>query len=74
MANGNDERFNPNRRPQRPMTDDEAIEALKKAFPGSKMLGEDEEEENYDTLEDELEYLNRTGIDPMTGERWDDGI
>ena len=74
MANGNDERFNPNRRPQRPMTDDEAIEALKQAFPGSKMLGEGEEEENYDTLEDELEYLNRTGIDPMTGERWDDGI
>lgn len=47
MANGNDERFNPNRRPQRPMTDDEAIEALKKAFPGSRMvnLNEDEDED-----------------------------
>lgn len=45
MANGNDERFNPNRRPRRPMTDDEAIEALKKAFPGSKMVGEDEDED-----------------------------
>jgi hypothetical protein len=27
-----------------------------------------DDEDNWGTLEDELEYLNRTGIDPMTGQ------
>ena len=39
MAKGKDERFNPNRNPKNPFaSDEEAIDYLMQAFPGSKMV------------------------------------
>ena len=71
MAKGNDEAHNPNRRPKRPgeQTEDEKIEIVKQVFPNAEVI--DDDYNPYDSLEDELKYMDETGIDPMTGQPLD---
>lgn len=59
MARGNDERHNPNRRPQRPQTDEEKMAIVKQVFPNAREVNTDyEKADSYvPTPEDEAEAL-----------------
>lgn len=79
MPRGRDEAHNPKRRPQRPQTDEEKMAIVKEVFPNAQEVDPnakvsdnpyDDDNDYSPTLEDELNYLDETGIDPMTGERW----
>lgn len=77
MARGKDERFNKNRNPKKPFeTDEEAIDALMKSFPGSKLITTNDagdevvhSEENYQFKPEEMG--EDAHLDMMYEDRYD---
>lgn len=57
MARGNDERHNPNRRPQRPQTDEEKMAIVKQVFPNAKEIEPGTDVEGEREMQESLQAL-----------------
>jgi len=57
MVRGRDEAHNPNRRPQRPQTDEEKMAIVKQVFPNAQEVNVNENEE-MDMDDDDYDYID----------------